>query len=74
VSTHNEPLLAFDHVKKHFGGLFVTNDVSFSVQQGEVLFIIGPNGAGKTTIFNLITGFVRQTRATSGSRASPSKG
>ncbi|WP_231493449.1 ABC transporter ATP-binding protein [Alicyclobacillus macrosporangiidus] len=59
MSKHNEPpLLVFDHVKKHFGGLFVTNDVSFSVQHGEVLFIIGPNGAGKTTIFNLITGFV----------------
>jgi branched-chain amino acid transport system ATP-binding protein len=59
VSAHtDQPLLEFRNVKKHFGGLFVTNDVSFSVHRGEVLFIIGPNGAGKTTIFNLITGFL----------------
>lgn len=54
-----QPLLEFKHVKKHFGGLFVTNDVDFCINPGEVLSIIGPNGAGKTTIFNLITGFIK---------------
>jgi len=59
VSTTNaQPLLEFKRVKKHFGGLFVTNDVDFTINRGEVLSIIGPNGAGKTTIFNLITGFI----------------
>jgi branched-chain amino acid transport system ATP-binding protein len=51
-------LLSLEHVSKRFGGLRAVNDVSFSVNQGEVLFIVGPNGAGKTTLFNLITGFL----------------
>jgi ABC-type branched-subunit amino acid transport system ATPase component len=51
-------LLEVDHVSKRFGGLRAVNDVSFSVTEGEVLFIVGPNGAGKTTLFNLITGFL----------------
>jgi len=40
-----------------FGGLTAVNQVSFSVNEGEVYAIIGPNGAGKTTIFNLISRF-----------------
>ena len=51
-------LLDIEHVSKRFGGLRAVNDVSFSVKEGEVLFIVGPNGAGKTTLFNLITGFL----------------
>ena len=43
-------------LRKSFGGIAVTQDVSFSVQPGERRLIIGPNGAGKTTLFNLITG------------------
>lgn len=51
-------LLEVNQIHKFFGGLHVTNDVSFSIGEGEVLSIIGPNGAGKTTIFNQLTGFV----------------
>lgn len=50
-------LLTIDTVTKSFGKLFALSDVSFSVQQGEVVGLIGPNGAGKTTLFNVITGF-----------------
>jgi branched-chain amino acid transport system ATP-binding protein len=52
------PLLQLKHVTKRFGGLVATNDVSFDVNEGEVVFIIGPNGAGKTTLFNLISGYI----------------
>ncbi|MGI4795575.1 MAG: ABC transporter ATP-binding protein [Janthinobacterium lividum] len=50
------PLLDVQGVSKRFGGLVAVNDVSFSVQKGDLVSIIGPNGAGKTTLFNLLTG------------------
>ena len=39
----------------NFGGIRAVDDVSFTVERGEVFTIIGPNGAGKTTIFNLVS-------------------
>ncbi len=42
---------------KEFGKLLATNNVSFSVNKGDIHAIIGPNGAGKSTFFNLITGY-----------------
>ncbi len=50
------PILELKNVSKSFGQLKVTDDVSFSVPEGQALGIIGPNGAGKSTLFNLITG------------------
>ena len=46
-------------LKKSYGALEVTKDVSFDVPEHSALGIIGPNGAGKTTLFNLITGTQR---------------
>jgi len=48
--------LEVSHLRKSFGGIAVTHDVSFSVQPGERRLIIGPNGAGKTTLFAQIAG------------------
>lgn len=50
------PLLEVRKVTRRFGALVAVNDVSFSVDQGEVCGIAGPNGSGKSTLFNVITG------------------
>ncbi|MET0721928.1 MAG: ABC transporter ATP-binding protein [Tardiphaga sp.] len=43
-------------LNKHFGGLHVTANVNFALEQGELHCLIGPNGAGKSTLFRLILG------------------
>ena len=48
-------LLEVDSVSLGFGGVMAINDVSFTVDEGELFAIIGPNGAGKTSIFNVIS-------------------
>jgi branched-chain amino acid transport system ATP-binding protein len=54
-------LLELKQVSKFFGGLAALNEVSFSLQEGEILGLIGPNGAGKTTLFNVVTSFLYPT-------------
>jgi branched-chain amino acid transport system ATP-binding protein len=51
------PILNVDHVTKKFGELVAVNDLSFTVEKGQIFGIAGPNGAGKSTVYNLITGF-----------------
>lgn len=51
-------LLDVQEITIGFGGLLALDDVSMSVETGEVVGVIGPNGAGKTTLFNVICGFV----------------
>lgn len=54
-------ILSVRHLTKDFGGLRAVDDLSFDVEEGEIVGLIGPNGAGKTTTFNLITGFITPT-------------
>ena len=50
------PILETRGLNKHFGGLHVTADVNFAIEEGEIYCLIGPNGAGKSTLFRLILG------------------
>ena len=56
------PIIEIKDLTKRYGGLVAVNDVSFDVQEHEILSIIGPNGAGKSTIFKLISSFVKPTQ------------
>lgn len=51
-----EPLLDIRNLRKSYGAVQATTDVSFSVEQGHVHALIGPNGAGKTTLVNQLAG------------------
>jgi branched-chain amino acid transport system ATP-binding protein len=53
-----EPVLRLEGLRKSFGSLVVTDDVTLDVMPGEMLAIIGPNGAGKTTLINQISGLI----------------
>lgn len=57
-------LLVVDGLIKEFGGLTAVDDLSFAVQEGEILGFIGPNGAGKSTTFNCIGGAFDPTSGT----------
>jgi ABC-type uncharacterized transport system ATPase subunit len=50
------PILETKGLNKHFGGLHVTANVNFALDDGEIHCLIGPNGAGKSTLFRLILG------------------
>ncbi|MGH7006030.1 MAG: ABC transporter ATP-binding protein [Alphaproteobacteria bacterium] len=52
-------MLEVQALRKTFGSLVVTDDVSFSIGAGAREAVIGPNGAGKTTLFNLLSGELR---------------
>jgi branched-chain amino acid transport system ATP-binding protein len=53
-----EPILRLERLRKNFGGLAVTDDVTLAVEPRELHALIGPNGAGKTTLINQICGVI----------------
>ena len=54
-------VLAVRDVSMRFGGLAALSDVSFEVEEGELIALVGPNGAGKSTLFNIIAGVFAPT-------------
>ena len=59
-----EPILAIDHLQKHFGDHPVLRDISFSVQEGDVICIIGSSGSGKSTLLRCINFLEEPTAGT----------
>jgi len=55
-------LLTLENVTLKFGGVTAVNNLSMSVEEGEVFALVGPNGAGKSTVFNMISRFYRPFR------------
>lgn len=58
------PLLECSGLTKRWGAVTTVDDVSLTVDAGEVVALIGPNGAGKSTVFNLIAGAIKKTAGT----------
>lgn len=54
--------LVMNHLAKRYGKRWVVKDVSFSVEQGQVVGLLGPNGAGKTTSFYMVVGLVNMDK------------
>jgi branched-chain amino acid transport system ATP-binding protein len=53
-----EPMLRLDSLRKSFGGIVVTDNVTLDITPGEMHAVIGPNGAGKSTLINQISGLL----------------
>jgi len=57
-------MIEIKNLVKHYGQVRAVNDISFTVNQGEILGFLGPNGAGKSTTMNILTGFLSATAGT----------
>ena len=57
--SRNGPVVEIERVSKEFSGQKAVNEVSFSIEAGEVLGLVGPNGAGKTTTLRMLLGIIR---------------
>ena len=56
------PMIEADHLSKIYGIFIATNDVSFTVNKGEVVAFLGPNGAGKSTTMKMLTGYLSPSK------------
>ena len=59
-----EPIIRVEHLQKSFGDHIVLRDISFDVQQGDVISIIGPSGSGKSTLLRCINFLEQPTGGT----------
>ena len=56
---NKQPIISLENVSLSFGKRKILDNVSFKIDQGQILGMLGPNGVGKSTIFNLITGLIK---------------
>ncbi|MGN1481387.1 ABC transporter ATP-binding protein [Porcipelethomonas sp.] len=57
-------MIEVKNLTKHYGDKKAVNDISFKVEDGEILGFLGPNGAGKSTTMNMLTGYISSTSGT----------
>ena len=57
-------MIEVKNLTKRYGDIKALDDISFTVDTGEVLGFLGPNGAGKSTTMNIITGYISSTEGT----------
>ncbi len=57
-------MIKVEHLVKRYGDRNVVDDLSFTVEKGQIVGFLGPNGAGKTTTMNMITGYISATEGT----------
>ena len=55
----SKPIISLKNISLSFGNRKILDNVSFKINQGQILGMLGPNGVGKSTIFNLITGLIK---------------
>ena len=54
-------VIQVENITKKYGSFVAVNDISFEIDEGEIVGFLGPNGAGKSTTMNMITGFIEPT-------------
>ena len=54
-------MIEVKNVTKKYGKFVAVDDISFTINEGEIIGLLGPNGAGKSTTMNMLTGFIEQT-------------
>ena len=57
-------MIKVSHLTKKYGAKYAVNDLSFEINEGEIVGFLGPNGAGKTTTMNMLTGYLACTSGT----------
>jgi len=57
-------MIEISNIVKKYGNLYAVNDISFKVNEGEIVGFLGPNGAGKSTTMNILTGYLSATSGT----------